>query len=186
MNVQANGFFNEVKSFVNNHKTLCALTLGLAIVGFSLGKLGGRAIVWLHQCFGVTEKTDEMGRQVIKEKNPTSIIPLKQDSPIETSSILDKKSSVEVFDLSKTEKTGDISHQEVERDFESSSPKKASEEIPDLSKEERTLTKMERIYLHVNSEYLKKSFWVKPSLYDGLIHKGIGLKYKDLFYANSV
>ena len=67
MNVKPS-FSDEVKAFVQDHKTLCILTLGLAIVGFSIGKLAGRCVVWLRSCGGVAEKTNTVGRKVFKEK----------------------------------------------------------------------------------------------------------------------
>ena len=62
-----NSFFNEVKTFVGDHKAVCILTLGLAIVGFSLGKLAGRAVAWIRQCYGTSEKTSSIGQKTISK-----------------------------------------------------------------------------------------------------------------------
>jgi hypothetical protein len=72
-------FSDEVKSFINEHKVLCTLTLGLAIVGFSLGTLGGRAVAWIRQCFETAEKTNSVGREIFIGKDKDLNISEKQD-----------------------------------------------------------------------------------------------------------
>lgn len=63
MSFRVNSFSHEVKAFVNENKVLCALTLGLAIVGFCIGKLAGRGVVQLQHVFGSAHKTDEVGKK---------------------------------------------------------------------------------------------------------------------------
>lgn len=62
-------FIGEIKSFVHNHKMLCVLTLGLAVVGYVVGKLAGRTVSWIAKSFGSTEKTDQIGRRIISSFN---------------------------------------------------------------------------------------------------------------------
>lgn len=68
-----NTFCNEIKSFADNNKVLCILTLGLAIVGFAIGKLAGRVVSWIRQCCGASKKTNDVARDIINDmssKNP--------------------------------------------------------------------------------------------------------------------
>lgn len=67
-------FFDEVKSFANEHTLLCALTLGLAVVGYSIGNLTGRAISWLSEYLGTTEKTDAVANEIIVQKGQNDSI----------------------------------------------------------------------------------------------------------------
>lgn len=64
-------FFSEISSFIAEHKVLCILTLGVAIVGYSLGNLAGRAVSWLGECYGETMKTDAVGRKTLLENATT-------------------------------------------------------------------------------------------------------------------
>ena len=59
--IQSN-FFREVGHFVANNKPLCVLTLGLAVVAFSLVKLGGRVISWILHPSGSSAKTDRVSK----------------------------------------------------------------------------------------------------------------------------
>lgn len=72
MKLVRSNFIDEMKSFAKNHQMLCVLTLGLAVVGYALGNLAGRAVTWLSECFGTTKKTDSVARAIIpgKELNP--------------------------------------------------------------------------------------------------------------------
>lgn len=54
-------FFDETKSFVNNHKLLCALM----VIIYAVGNLMGRVVSWIGECFGTTKKTDIVGRETI-------------------------------------------------------------------------------------------------------------------------
>lgn len=64
-------FFEEVKSFTSTHKVLCALTLGLAIVGYSIGNLSGRTVSWIQECMKTTKKTDTVARdRLLPETKP--------------------------------------------------------------------------------------------------------------------
>lgn len=58
-----NSFLEGVKSFTNNHKVLCVLSLGLAIAAYSLGNLAGRTASWISECWGTTKQTDDVGRK---------------------------------------------------------------------------------------------------------------------------
>jgi hypothetical protein len=60
MSIINSSFSNEVKSFVGNHNLLCVLTLGLAVVAYSLGNLLGRGASWIIECKGTTKKTAEI------------------------------------------------------------------------------------------------------------------------------
>ncbi|MEI8125300.1 MAG: hypothetical protein WCG42_06060 [Parachlamydiaceae bacterium] len=62
MSVNTN-FIDSLGTFCNNNKTLCILTLGLAIVGFKLGTLGGRCVSWLSKVCGRTEKADSIAQE---------------------------------------------------------------------------------------------------------------------------
>ena len=77
-------FSGEVKAFVSEHKLLCFLTLGLAVVGFSLGKLGERVVAWLSECFGTTEKADTVGRGALLESQEDVAPPSNDESMKET------------------------------------------------------------------------------------------------------
>ena len=68
MSIEADSLLNEIKSFAQTHKVLCVLTLGLAVAAFSLGKLAGRAITWLSQCYGTTKKTDSVSREILDKQ----------------------------------------------------------------------------------------------------------------------
>lgn len=65
-------FWQDVNSFVHNHKTLCVLTLGLAIVCYSAGNLAGRAVHFIIEAFGTTLKTDEVAKSTLKAGPPSS------------------------------------------------------------------------------------------------------------------
>ena len=77
-------FCDEVKYFIKKHKVLCAMTLGLAIAGYALANLAGRAVVWLSQCCGSAEKTDRVAKGVFtpqSEATSETELPLpKQDT----------------------------------------------------------------------------------------------------------
>jgi hypothetical protein len=51
-------FFSDMKSFAREHKILSVMTLGVAVVGYSIGRLVGRAVVWLGKLFGVCKKAE--------------------------------------------------------------------------------------------------------------------------------
>jgi hypothetical protein len=63
-------FKQEVQSFINSHKVLCGATLGLAIVGFSIGKgigmLAGRSVKRHSESKGSTEMTGMAAGNVFK------------------------------------------------------------------------------------------------------------------------
>jgi len=61
-------FVDEVKHFVNNHVTLCVLTLGLAIPVYSIGNLLSRAVSWIKEALGTTKKTHDEGLKAITSK----------------------------------------------------------------------------------------------------------------------
>jgi hypothetical protein len=73
-------FFAETSSFINNHKLLCGLTLGLAIVVYAIGNLGGRAVSWIKECGGTAKKADGFGKETFnKEVIINEVIPKKSD-----------------------------------------------------------------------------------------------------------
>lgn len=58
--VYNNTFFQDVSDFASNHKILCISTLGLAVVGYSIGKIAGRAVSWICEYLsGTTQKTND-------------------------------------------------------------------------------------------------------------------------------
>jgi hypothetical protein len=71
-------FCDEVKSFVQDHKLLCILTLGLAVVGYSLGNLAGRTVSWICKCYGATEKTRDAANQVFSKETRSEMTPADQ------------------------------------------------------------------------------------------------------------
>lgn len=73
-------FFTEVQSFISDHTTLCVLTLGLAIVGYSIGNLAGRAVVWFHECFGTAKKASDVAQKILNDDK----LDEPQESPKET------------------------------------------------------------------------------------------------------
>jgi len=58
-------FVNDVSTFVSNYKTLCVMTLGLAIAAYSVGNLAGRAIAWISESIGTTKKTDVIAQDLL-------------------------------------------------------------------------------------------------------------------------
>ncbi len=86
------GFFDEVKSFAENHKVLSIATLGLAVIGYSIGKLAGRAVSWIGKCMGITKKIDTSAQKIFNstsskqntQKGTTSELPVAKeiDSPL--------------------------------------------------------------------------------------------------------
>lgn len=56
MSSVSGGFFDDVKSFMGNYKVLCIATLGLAVIGYSIGNLAGRGVSWIGECTGITKK----------------------------------------------------------------------------------------------------------------------------------
>lgn len=66
------GFFAETSSFINNHKLLCGLTLGLAIVVYAIGNLAGRAVSWIKECCGTAKKTDSVARETLNKEVSSS------------------------------------------------------------------------------------------------------------------
>lgn len=65
MTIQPTSFTEDVQNFVSNYKLLCVLTLGLAVVGYSLGNLAGRVVAWIRTPSGTTKKADEIARQIV-------------------------------------------------------------------------------------------------------------------------
>lgn len=56
-------FCCDVKNFAENHKVLSILTLGLAIVAYSIGNLASRSVTWLSTCLGTTKKVNETAQE---------------------------------------------------------------------------------------------------------------------------
>lgn len=63
-------FWQDVSAFTLNHKALCVLTLGLAIVGYSIGNLAGRAVHVIVEAFGTTLKTEDVARSALNPSAP--------------------------------------------------------------------------------------------------------------------
>lgn len=63
MSVVSGSFFGEVKSFAERHPLICISTLGLAVIGYSIGVLAGRAVSWIAECAGPAKKTDVISRK---------------------------------------------------------------------------------------------------------------------------
>ena len=76
----------NIPRFYNEHKLLCQATLGVAIVGYCLGNLAGRLVIWLSQFFGTAAKTNEVGQEIFKQSKHNST-PVATDStpPTDTS-----------------------------------------------------------------------------------------------------
>jgi len=53
---------------INNHKLLCGLTLGLAIVVYAIGNLAGRAVSWVKECCGTAKKTGSVARENLNKE----------------------------------------------------------------------------------------------------------------------
>jgi hypothetical protein len=68
-------FKKDISNFVSNHKVLCFSTLGLAVIGYSIGKLAGRAISWICECLGTTKKTNDISLPRIHKRAPLSSSP---------------------------------------------------------------------------------------------------------------
>ncbi len=77
-------FFAETSSFINNHKLLCGLTLGFAVVVYAIGNLAGRAVSWIKECCGTTKKIDFLAKKTLKKKvisdKSDKAVPLKKSS----------------------------------------------------------------------------------------------------------
>ncbi len=82
MSAVSGGFFDEVKSFVENHKVLCIATLGLAVIGYSIGNLAGRAVSWIGECTGTTKKTDDVSREVLSSSKETGFAKPRSSEPL--------------------------------------------------------------------------------------------------------
>jgi hypothetical protein len=64
MSVVNHNFVDEVIDFVEGNKTLCILTLGMAVVVYSTGNLVGRAVSWIKECHsGADKKTSEVAEE---------------------------------------------------------------------------------------------------------------------------
>jgi hypothetical protein len=90
-------FFTETSSFVNNHKLLCALTLGLAVALYAIGNLAGRAVSWISECCGTTKKTDSIGREVLNQQRSVN-----QQHSVKTEHAAHEIQSKTATDLSST------------------------------------------------------------------------------------
>lgn len=56
-------FFEEVKSFISNHKVLCVSSLGVVVAACTLGNLAPRLVSWICECIGTTKKIDVLSRE---------------------------------------------------------------------------------------------------------------------------
>jgi len=95
MSVNSIGFGAEVQSFIQKNKVLCVLTLGIAVIGYSIGKFLGRVVVWLEHCLGIAKKTDEVGRRILNKPIAPQEV-LDKNKPLSPQEALHKK-SLELF-----------------------------------------------------------------------------------------
>lgn len=93
-------FKSEVKSFVKENKVLCTLTLGLAVLGYAAGNLGGRGISWLAQASGYTKKTDTEAQKIFKEKAENIGIKIQENLTAHKTVPISAVSSSQLKDLS--------------------------------------------------------------------------------------
>lgn len=77
----------SIKEFITQHKTLCAYTLGLAIIGYSIYALGKRGVAWIIKPEAIAKKVEHTASVPLKEvalssePPPPSILP-KNPKPI--------------------------------------------------------------------------------------------------------
>lgn len=90
-------FFKDVKSFVSNHKVLCASTLGLAVAVYSLGNLVGRIVTWIVKCCGTTQKVDIIGCKKIHSFSNISAGSTKPIGSVFSSKVNDARKSFAAF-----------------------------------------------------------------------------------------
>ncbi len=57
-------FYHQVHRFIENNRALCAMNLGLAILGNALAYFSGKTFAWLRQCCGIAKKTQDVARHV--------------------------------------------------------------------------------------------------------------------------
>lgn len=63
--------YMNVGKFINDHKLLCKLTLGLAIVGY----MGYKAVKWIAVKLGLVKKTDKLAQQTLLPQGTSTIPP---------------------------------------------------------------------------------------------------------------
>lgn len=84
MTVVSPGFFQDIRSFISNHKKLCAMTLGVAIVGYAVFSLGKRSIAWIISSRGTTERVSRYAENRLStslpKKNPIIMPPHQDDN----------------------------------------------------------------------------------------------------------
>lgn len=76
-------FFDETSFFIHNHKLICGLTFGLAIVVYAIGNLMGRTVSWIKECCGTARKTDGIAKEILEKEVTTDLVsPQKNDSSV--------------------------------------------------------------------------------------------------------
>lgn len=58
---------NIIKPLISHYKSILALTIGIAIVGYSNRNFLGRAFSWIVESFKTTKKTDEIAKDALNE-----------------------------------------------------------------------------------------------------------------------
>jgi hypothetical protein len=85
----------NVGKFVSNHKLLCGLTLGLAIVGY----MGYKAVKWIAVKLGLVKKTDTVVQQMLSpQETSTPPLPDLKDRKIEVEKATTNKEEAPVVE----------------------------------------------------------------------------------------
>ncbi len=67
---------SSVTDFIKNNITLCVCTLGLAIVGYLVGRLGHRLVTWIREKCARTEQLDAAAAEVLRRPTTPLARPL--------------------------------------------------------------------------------------------------------------
>lgn len=107
--------------FITEHKILCLLSCGTAIIGY----LGYRTVKWLLQKSGITAKTDEVARGKIhthtplkNQASPISLRPVQKDTIPQIQLSLSKKIDIEINVppiISKRQNVTDFIHENFQK-----------------------------------------------------------------------
>lgn len=72
-------FREDVNNFIDNHKLLCRATLGLAIVGYAIGKFMGKLVRLIGEKVGAVKKTDHLFQETVKTPDQLISVPPAQN-----------------------------------------------------------------------------------------------------------
>lgn len=61
--------YDEIKNFTQEYTKLCVLTLGTAIIAYSIGNLLGRGVSWIRSCSGTTKKVNTVWTNVLNNSD---------------------------------------------------------------------------------------------------------------------